>query len=152
MREAARPSALSVSGLHCALAAAISAALTRSVAAVSSNRSRRRVCSIKAASPLVRTSSTIAATAASTSAASSRFKSSSAAKSLAKPGNALASLSGTGRLAEALDPGIDLGVARLERDAVDDETGGHVGDVLDLHKAVLAQRLAGRDQIDDAAR
>src|SRR6185437_12999641 len=152
MRAAARLSALSVSGAHFALAAAISAAVTRSLAAVSSSLSSRCVCSITAASPRVRTSSTIAVAAASTSAANSRFRSSSAAKSLAKPRATLSSLSGTGGLAKTLDPRIDFGVARLERDAVNDETRGHVGDVLDLDQAVLAQRLAGGDEIDDAPR
>src|SRR5487761_1223522 len=148
MRAAARLSASSVSGAHFALAAAISVTLNRSVAAVSASLSNRRGQSITAASPRAFTSSRIAATAASTSAASSRFRSSSAAKSLAKPRAALSSLSGTGGLAEALDPGADLGVARLERDAVDDETRRHVGDVLDLDQAILAQRLAGGDEID----
>src|SRR5487761_345509 len=152
MRDAARLSALSVSAAHCALAAAISAGVTRSLAAVRSSLSSRRVCSITAASPRALTSPRIAPPTASTSAASSRFKSSSAAKSFAKPRAALSSLSGTGGLAETLDPRIDLGVARLERDAVDDETRGHVGDVLDLDEAVFTQGLAGGDEIDDASR
>src|SRR5579872_973352 len=152
MRAAARLSALSVSAAHCALAAAISAGDTRSLAAVRSSLSSRRVCSMTAASPRALTSSRIDPAAASTSAASSRFKSSSAAKSFAKLRAALSSLSGTGGLAEALDPWIDLGVARLERDPVDDEARRHVGDVLDLDQAVFAQGLTRGDQIDDAAR
>src|SRR5579883_2805054 len=152
MRAAARLSALSISGAHLALAAAISAGDTRSLAAVRSSLSSRRVCSMTAASPRALTSSRIAPTVASTSAASSRFRSSSAAKSFAKLRAALSSLSGTGGLAETLDPRIDLGVAGLERDAVDDEARGHVGDVLDLDQAVLAQSLAGGDEIDDTPR
>src|SRR5215469_1892262 len=152
MRDAARLSAASVSAAHCVLATTISAGETRSLPAVRSSLSRRRVCSMTAASPRALTSSRIAPAASSTSAASSRFRSSSAAKSFAKLRAALSSLSGTGGLAETLDPRIDLGVARLERNAVDDEARRHVGDVLDLDQAVLAQGLAGGDEIDDAPR
>ena len=35
---------------------------------------------------------------------------------------------------------------------VDDQAGGYIGDVFDLHKSVLAHGLTGRDQIDDSLR
>src|SRR5512146_2176172 len=104
-----------------------------------------------AASPRARTSSMIAATAASTSASSSRFAATSAAKRSAKSAARLSSLSGTGGLAEAVDPAAHLLGARLQRGAIDNEARGHVGDVLDLDEAVRLQGAAGLDEIDDLA-
>ena len=72
-------------------------------------------------------------------------------KSFSKPGAAASSLlGGTGDLAEAVDPAADPLRLRLERGAIDDEARGDVGDVLDLDQAVLLERAAGIDDIDDA--
>src|SRR6516164_8364568 len=73
MRPWARRKAASVPPSHCALAASISAALTRSEAALRSTRSNFLESSISAASPRLATSVTIARTVDSTSSAASRL-------------------------------------------------------------------------------
>src|SRR3546814_2998940 len=92
----------------------------------------------------------IAATTASTSAAASRLLSSRAAKAASKPAAALSSLSGIGRLAEALDPAGQLLRAGLQGRAIDDEARGHLGDGLDLHQIIGLEGRAGGDEVDDA--
>src|SRR3546814_11399362 len=92
----------------------------------------------------------IAATTASTSAAASRLLSSRAAKAASKPAAALSSLSGIGRLTEALDPAGQLLRAGLQSRAIDDEARGHLGDGLDLHQVVGLEGRAGGDEVDDA--
>src|SRR5580658_4499795 len=104
-----------------------------------------------AASPCARTAARISATAASTSSSTSRLAASRREKSAAKPGALASSLSGIGRLAEALDPAGDFLGAGLERDAIDDEARGDVGDALDLDEAVGAQRRSRLDEVDDLA-
>src|SRR5690348_5718141 len=106
---------------------------------------------MSAASPRAATSARMAATGSSTAAAVSRCTASSAAKFRSKPGSAVASLSGIGDLAEALDPAPDLLGTRLQRGAVDNEAGGHVRDVLDLDEPVGTQGRAGLHEIDDVA-
>src|SRR4029079_2743451 len=86
----------------------------------------------------------------STFSSASRLRARNAAKSCSKPGAEASSLSGTADLAEAVDPAADPLGLRLERGAIDDEARGHVGDVLDLDQAVLAQGAAAVDQVDDA--
>src|SRR3546814_18504625 len=105
---------------------------------------------MRAASPRLRTSARIAATAASTSAAASRLLSSSSAKAASKPRSALSSLSGIGRLAKPLDPAGQLLRARLQRRPVHDEARGHPGGGLDLHHVFGLQGRAGGDQVGDA--
>src|SRR3990170_4474177 len=105
---------------------------------------------MRAASPRRRTSAMIAATTASTSAAASRLLFSSVVKAASKPAAAASSLSGIGRLAEALDPAGQLLRAGLQRRPVHDEPRGHLGDGLDLDQVVGLQRRAGGDQVDDA--
>src|SRR5262249_39672947 len=140
MRSLARRSAAIVSGSQRRAAAAISAGGMRRLAGVSFSRSKRWVSSMSAASPREATSAMIAATAASTSAAPS------------PPAAARAvSLSGTGHLGEGWEPVVDLLRARLQRGAVEDEAGGHVGNALDLDEAVRLQGRAGLHQIDDVA-
>src|SRR5262245_21463796 len=80
----------------------------------------------------------------------SRLRPRKAENSFSKPGAEASSLSGTGNLAEAVDPVADALRLRLERGAIDDEARGDVGDVLDLDQPVLLQRAAGIDEIDDA--
>src|SRR5215472_5765367 len=120
------------------------------VAWVSSARSSRFVNSISTASPRVRISVMMRATAASTSSAVSRLSARSAANSSAKPDARASSLRGIGRLAEAIDPGADLLRPGLERGAIHDHARGDLGDPLDLHQAVRPQRGAGLYEIDDA--
>src|SRR4051794_39368311 len=74
------------------------------------------------------------------------------ANACAKSGWRQSSLSGMDGLAESFDPGIDLGRARLERGAVDDEPRRHPGDHVDLAQTVGFERLAGAHQIDDVLR
>src|SRR6185503_15972523 len=92
----------------------------------------------------------MSATTRSTFSSASRLRPRNAAKSLSKPAAEASSLSGTAHLAEAVDPAADPLRLGLERGAVDDEARGDVGDVLDLDQAVLAQRAAAVDQVDDA--
>src|SRR5205085_11273440 len=119
------------------------------------------------------TSSMIAATAASTSAALSRFAVSSARNPVSKPGSRVfrvTGMGGAGRLsgrggrdarglrdlriglgAEPLDPAADLLRPGFQRRAIDDQPRGYGGDVLDLGEAVRLQCRAGLHQIDDVA-
>src|SRR5690349_15976826 len=90
------------------------------------------------------------ATAASTSAAVSRFIGRSAAKPASKSGAAVESLTGIDDLAQAIDPGAHLIGARLQRRPVDDEAGGDIRDALDLDEPVRDERRAGLDEVDDA--
>src|SRR5580698_3158034 len=101
----------------------------------------------------------ISATTRSTFSTASRLRPRNAEKSCSKPGaeasslsgpTLLACLSGTAHLAEAVDPAADPLGLRLERGTIDDETRGHVGDVLDLDQPVLAQGAAAIDQVDNA--
>src|SRR5439155_4696213 len=114
---------------------------------------------MRAASPRAATSSMIAATAASTSAALSRFAVSSAAKAASKPGSQVRRVTGMSgrsragagqpllrladRGAEALDPAADLFRPGFQRRAVDDEPRGDVGDMLDLDETIRLQCRAG---------
>src|SRR5512142_3250057 len=101
----------------------------------------------------------ISATTRSTFSSASRLRPRNAENSCSKPGaeasslsgpTLLACLSGTAHLAEAVDPAANPLRLRLERGAVDDEARGHVGDVLNLDQAVVAERAAAVDQVDDA--
>ena len=82
----------------------------------------------------------VAATAASTSPATSRFASTSRANAALKSGSRVESLTGIGRLtdrgAEAFDPATDLFRPGLQRRAVDNQPGADLGDVLDLDQSV----------------
>src|SRR3989304_7917041 len=150
MRDAARSSAASARGSQAPQAAAISASVTRSWSGETSSPSKRFVYSMSAASPSLRPRSTISATMASTSASTVRLASKSDAKSAANPALLLSSSRGTGGLAEALDPGADLAVARLESGAVYDKARGHLGDALDLDEPVRLQRPSAGHEVDDA--
>src|SRR3984957_7767167 len=143
MRSAANHNALRVSSGQDCLAREISAEATRMVAGVSSSLSKQPVYSITATSPRFFTSSRMTATAASTSSASSRFKSSNAANSRAKPGAAVSGPRGVGGRAGTLEPGAQHGRVRLEREAIDNQARGHVGDGLDLDQAVFLEGAAG---------
>src|SRR5262245_9190570 len=94
----------------------------------------------------------MSATMRSTSSSVSRLRPRKSEKSFSKPGAAASSLLGGGTcdLAEAVDPVADALRLGLERGAIDDETRGDVGDVLDLDQAVLLERAARVDDIDDA--
>ena len=152
-RSAAKRSASSAAGLHCFAAASISAAGTRIVAGVRSSRSRRLVCSITAASPRAAHVGRGSPPPRRRHRPRSRaWRRGTRRKPPRNPGAPLSSLSGIGRLAEALDPAVDLLGAGLERGAVDDEARGDVGDVLDLDQAVGLQGAAGLHQIDDLPR
>src|SRR5262249_19425839 len=101
--------------------------------------------------PRARTSATMSATTRSTFSSASRLRPRKAENSFSKPGAEASSLSGdTGDLAESVDPVADPLRLRLERGAIDDEARGDVGDVLDLAQAVLLERAARIDQVDDA--
>src|SRR5689334_24914999 len=94
------------------------------------------------------------ATAASTSAAVSRFIARSAAKPASKSGAAVESLTGIDDLAQAIDPGAHLIGARLQRRPVDDEAGGDIRDALDLDRKSVVEgkrlRLGGGEVGRDA--
>src|SRR5258707_14817671 len=151
MRCAANASA-SRSGAGTVAAAVLrSASAMRSPAASVSTLSNFLVYSTSAASPRARTSATMSATTRSTFWSVSRLRPRKAENSFSKPGaEASSRLGGTGDLAEAVDPVTDPLRLRLERGAIDDEARGDVGDVLDLDQAVVLERAARIDQVDDA--
>src|SRR5262245_7248832 len=123
----------------------------RRPAASVSTRSNLAVYSTSAASPRARTSATISATTRSTLSSLCRLRPRKAENSVSKPGaEASSRLGGTGDLTEAIDPMADALRLGLERGAIDDEARGDVDDVLDLHQAVVFQRAARIDQVDDA--
>src|SRR3954454_11478755 len=150
MRLAANASASRCAAGTFAAAARRSASPMRRPGASVSTRSNLRVYSTTAASPRTRTSAMMSATTRSTFSSASRLRPRNVAKSLSKPGAAASSLSGTAHLTEAVDPAADPLRLGLERGAVDDEARGDVGDVLDLDQAVVTQRAAAVDKVDDA--
>src|SRR5690349_20205837 len=102
-----------------------------------------------ATSPRRRTVARISSTAASTSAAASRFAPAKAANSAAKRGELVLSLSGIDGVPKTIDPSRDFVRPCLERRAIDDEARGHVGNPLDLDEAVCLEGGAGLDEVDD---
>src|SRR4051794_978582 len=99
--------------------------------------------SATAALPRRRTSSTIAATASATEAA---------AGTVARTSAATAAASATVQLRRIADPReqlVDLGGLELVRDRVGDQAGGRGPQLLAHDQPVLAQRRAGRGEVDD---
>src|SRR5476651_2603085 len=92
----------------------------------------------------------MSATMRSTFSSVSRLRPRKAENSFSNPGAEASSLSGNGKLAEAIDPAADPLGLRLERRAVHDEARGDVGHMLDLDQAVFAQGAAAIDEVDDA--
>src|SRR5882757_1905592 len=150
MRAAAKASASRRAAGTFTAAALRSSSEIRKPAASLSTRSNLAVYSSSATSPRARTSATISDATRSTFSSVSRLRERKAAKSRSNPGAAASSLSGTGDLAEPVDPVADALGPRLERGTVDDEARGDVGDMLDLDQAVFLQRAAAVDQVDDA--
>src|SRR4051794_11175105 len=151
MRCAAKRSASRCASGTFAAAARRAASPMRKPAISQSTRSNLRVYSSSAASPRARTSATMSATMRSTFWSLSRLRARNAANACSKSGAAASSrLGGTAELAKALDPVPDTVGLGLEGGPVDDEVRGDVGDVLDLDQAVLPERAARIDQVDDA--
>src|SRR5690606_21100827 len=139
------------SGETLARAFAISSAEMRIGTEARSSLSNRRVYSTRAASPRVRTSARMAATAAPTSASDARFRSRNAVKRCSKSAAEASSRSGIEGGPETFDPATDPHRLGLEGGPIDDQPRGDLRDLLDLDEPVRLQGRTGGDEVDDAA-